>query len=70
MDNANLFDGFMPTITNIVISKPTASITSNGDLVDVHCITIKTMEKEYIFSIAPKDLSKLYFLILKVLSDQ
>lgn len=60
----------MPTITNVVISKPTASITSNGDLLDVHCVTIKTLEKEYIFSISPNDLSKLYFLILKVLSDQ
>lgn len=70
MDNVNPFDGFMPTISNIVISKPTASITSNGDLLDVHCVTIKTLEKEYVFSISPNDLSKLYFLILKVLSDQ
>jgi len=64
-----MFDGFMPTITDISISKPTASITSNGDLVDVHCVTIKTLEKEQVFSIAPDNLSKVFFLILKVLSS-
>lgn len=64
-----MFDGFMPTITDISISKPTASITSNGDLVDVHCVTIKTLEKEQVFSIAPDNLSKMFFLILKVLSS-
>jgi len=68
MENTNAFDGFMPTITNVIISKPMASIASNGDLLDVHCVTIKTLEKEYIFSISPNDLSKLYFLILKVLA--
>jgi hypothetical protein len=69
MENNGMFDGFMPTITDISISKPTASITSNGDLVDVHCVTIKTLEREYVFSIAPDNLSKIFFLILKVLSS-
>lgn len=69
MENNGMFDGFMPTITDISISKPTASITSNGDLVDVHCVTIKTLEKEQVFSIAPDNLSKMFFLILKVLSS-
>jgi hypothetical protein len=69
MENNGMFDGFMPTITDISISKPTASITSNGDLVDVHCVTIKTLEKEQVFSIAPDNLSKVFFLILKVLSS-
>jgi hypothetical protein len=69
MENNGMFDGFMPTITDISISKPTASITSNGDLVDVHCVTIKTLEKEHVFSIAPDNLSKVFFLILKVLSS-
>lgn len=64
-----MFDGFMPTITDISISKPTASITSNGDLVDVHCVTIKTLEKEYIFSISPENLYKVFFLLMKVLSS-
>lgn len=64
-----MFDGFMPTITDVSISKPTASITSNGDLLDVHCITIKTLEKEYIFSISPENLSRVFFLIMKVLSS-
>lgn len=61
MENKNVFDGFMPTITNISISNLTPSITSNGDLMQVHCITLKTLEKEYVFSIAPDNLSKLYF---------
>lgn len=64
-----MFDGFMPAITDISISKPTASITSNGDLVDVHCVTIKTLEKEYIFSISPENLYKVFFLLMKVLSS-
>jgi len=68
VENNNIFDGFMPTITNISISNLTPSITSNGDLIQVHCVTMKTLEKEYVFSIAPDNLSKLYFLILKVLA--
>jgi hypothetical protein len=67
MSEDGIFDGFMPSITDISISKPTASITSNGDLLDVHCITIKTLDKEYVFSMQPQDLHKLYFLILKAL---
>lgn len=67
MNNDGLFDGFMPSITDISISKPTPSITSNGDLVNVHCVTIKSNDKEYIFSIQPSELQKLYFLILKTL---
>lgn len=69
MENSGLFDGFMPTITDVSISKPTPSITSNGDLLDVHCVTIKTLEKEYIFSISPENLNKVFFLIMKVLSS-
>lgn len=67
MSNDGIFDGFMPTITDIIISKPTASITSNGDLINVHCVTIKTLDKEYVFSIQPEHMQKLYFLILKTL---
>jgi len=70
MDSTNPFDGFMPQITNVIISRPTVSITSSGDLLNVHCVTVKTLEKEYVFSISPSDLAKLYFLILKILSDQ
>lgn len=67
MNNDGIFDGFMPAISDISVSKPTTSITSNGDLVNVHCITIKANEKEYVFSIQPNDLQKLCFLIFKVL---
>jgi len=67
MSQDGVFDGFMPAITDISISKPTPSITSEGNLVEVHCVKIKTGEKEYIFSIQPQDLQKLYFLIMKSL---
>lgn len=67
MTDDGIFNGFMPTVTDIVISKPTASITTNGDLIDVHCVTIKTLDKDYVFSMKPNDLQKLYFLILKCL---
>jgi len=67
MTTDGVFDGFMPAITDIIISKPTASITSNGDLINVHCVTIKTVDKEYVFSIQPEHMQKLYFLILKTL---
>ena len=67
MSDGGVFDGFMPAISDVTISKPTASITSNGDLINVHCVTIKAGDKEYVFSIQPGDLQKLYFLILKTL---
>jgi len=67
MSEGGIFDGFMPAITDISISKPTPSITSNGDLLNVHCVTIKAADKDYVFSIQPQDLQKLYFLILKSL---
>jgi hypothetical protein len=67
MSDDGVFDGFMPAISDVSISKPTPSITSNGDLLNVHCITIKAGEKEYVFSMQPQDLQKLYFLILKSL---
>lgn len=67
MTDDAVFDGFMPTVTDVIISKPTASITSNGDLINVHCVTIKTVDKEYVFSMQPQDLQKLHFLILKCL---
>ncbi len=67
MADDGVFDGFMPAITDITISKPTPSITSNGDLTNVHCVTIKTVQHEYVFSIQPQDLQRLHFLILKSL---
>lgn len=67
MDEKEIFNGYMPTISDITISKQTPSITSEGKLVNIHCVTVKAAEKEYVFSIHPEDLAKLYFLILKVL---
>jgi len=65
MSQDGIFDGFMPSITDISISKSTPSITSSGDLLNVHCMTIRAGEQDYVFSIQPQDLQKLYFLILK-----
>jgi len=70
MDDSNVFDGFMPSIIDISISKPTSSITTTGDLTSVHCITITTADKkQYVFSMAPTDMYKLYFLLQKVLAN-
>ena len=69
MDTSGAFDGFMPLINDVVISGKTASITSDGELVDVYCLTLKTQEKDYIFSMVPSDMHKLYFLLMKVLSS-
>jgi hypothetical protein len=67
MTEKEIFDGYMPTISDITISKETPSITSDGKLLNVHCVTIRAAEKDYVFSIYPEDLRKLYFLILKTL---
>ena len=68
MDSTSSFDGFMPTIVDISISKPTSSITSSGALANVHCVTITTADKkQYVFSMSPIDLYKLYFLLIKIL---
>lgn len=62
----DFFSGFMPLIDSISISAETSSISSNGELVQIHAIKITTADNtEYVFSITPADLSRLYFLILK-----
>ena len=62
----DFFSGFMPLINSISISAETNSISSNGDLVQIHAIKITTVDNaEYVFSITPADLSRLHFLILK-----
>jgi hypothetical protein len=62
----DFFSGFMPLINSISISTETNSISSNGDLVQIHAIKITTVDNaEYVFSITPADLSRLHFLILK-----
>ncbi len=68
MDSIGSFDGFMPVIQNISISSTTQSLGSNGEIVDVNCIKITTVEgKDFIFSITPLDLHKLNLLIVKAL---
>ena len=38
MQTGGPFDGFMPMITDVIISGKTASITSDGQLVDGHLV--------------------------------
>jgi hypothetical protein len=70
MNEDVFFDGFMPLIDGVTISSQMQSISSSGDLVNINCIKIKTVDgTEYVFSIIPEDLQKLYFLILKTLTN-
>ncbi len=64
----SIFDGFMPMIKNITLSSSTNSLSSNGELIAVHCVTVRTVEgAEFVFSIAPYDLHRLSILIMKTL---
>ncbi len=40
----SIFDGFMPMIKNITLSSSTNSLGSNGELIAVHCVTVRTVE--------------------------
>lgn len=69
MAESHVFDGYMPSISDVTISKPTSSITNSGELTSVHCVTITTVDKkQYVFSMSPLDMYKLHFLLIKVLS--
>jgi len=65
-----IFSGFMPSIKNIEITNQTSMISSNGDLVLGHIVKITLGdEQEMFFSVTEDQLQKLYFLILKILSN-
>lgn len=69
MSEENMFSGFMPMINQINISKQSQMITTNGDLVNAHTISVTTVSGDnYVFSIDNNDLMKLFFLIMKVVN--
>jgi hypothetical protein len=69
MENSySMFDGFMPLIKNVTVSSLTNSLASSGELIDVHCIKIQTVEgHDFVFSMASHDLYRLNLLIMKTL---
>lgn len=70
MSEDNVFDGFMPMIDGVNITPSISMINTDGDLVKAHSLKIKTRDGvEYIFSIDPNDLMKLFFLIMKVVNQ-
>ncbi len=63
------FSGFMPMISQVHITKETAMINTEGDLIAAHTINIKTRDgSDHVFSIANSDLMRVYFLITKVIN--
>ena len=65
----NSFSGFMPMIKQITVSHSTAMLNTEGELIHAHSFVVNTREnKDFVFSIIQEDLTKLYFLIGKVLS--
>jgi hypothetical protein len=70
MSEENSFDGFMPMIDGVNITPSISMINTDGDLVKAHSLKIKTRDGvEYVFSIDPNDLMKLFFLIMKVVNQ-
>ena len=65
-----IFSGFMPSIKNIEITNQTSMISTNGDLILGHIVKITLGdEQEIFFSTNEDQLQKLYFLILKILTN-
>lgn len=61
------FSGFMPMIGQVNVSEPISMISTEGDLIKAHTITVTTKDgKEFVFSIDPNDLMRLTFLLLRV----
>lgn len=64
------FDGFMPMISQVTISEADTMISTDGDLVKAHTVSITTKNGDsYIFSMDPVDLMRLSFLLLKIASQ-
>jgi len=65
----DLFSGFMPMINQVHVTKETAMINTEGDLLSAHTIKIQTKDgSDHVFSISNHDLMRLCFLITKVVS--
>jgi len=70
MDQEESFSGFMPMVDQIKLSKEMTMLGSQGELVKAHGMTIVTKDgSEYVFSIDPSDLMRLFFLTMRVLED-
>jgi hypothetical protein len=69
MTDDNSYSGFMPMIRQITVSNSTAMLNTEGELIHAHSFVVNTREnKDFVFSVTQEDLTKLYFLIGKVLS--
>lgn len=69
MMDDNSYSGFMPMIRQITVSNSTAMLNTEGELIHAHSFVVNTREnKDFVFSVTQEDLTKLYFLIGKVLS--
>jgi hypothetical protein len=69
MVDDNSYSGFMPMIRQITVSNTTAMLNTEGELIHAHSFVVNTREnKDFVFSVTQEDLTKLYFLIGKVLS--
>jgi len=69
MAEDNSYSGFMPMIRQITVSNSTAMLNTEGELIHAHSFVVNTREdKDFVFSVTQEDLTKLYFLIGKVLS--
>ena len=69
MTDDNSYSGFMPMIRQITVSYSTAMLITEGELIHAHSFVVNTREnKDFVFSVTQEDLTKLYFIIGKVLS--
>ena len=69
MAEDNSYSGFMPMIRQITVSNSTTMLNTEGELIHAHSFVVNTREnKDFVFSVTQEDLTKLYFLIGKVLS--
>lgn len=64
------FSGFMPMINQITITPETTMLSTEGELIKAHTITVTTREGDsYVFSMENYSLMKLFFLIPKVIEN-
>jgi len=69
-ETGDSFSGFMPMIDQIQITKEATMLNTEGELVKAHTFNIKARDgSDYVFSIDNRDLMRLYFLIMKVLTQ-
>lgn len=64
------FSGYMPKIQKIEVSNAHSMITNEGNLINAHTLKMIVGENQEVFySLTTEDLQKLYFTILKILTD-